>query len=80
MECKLLLAVPRGRVPDDGGPVHPGTQDKIARLVPLQREYRPLVLPESFLQLASGGPYPGIAVVTSSSQQVSCKLCYKMSF
>ena len=54
MESELLLAVPRGGVPDDGGPVHPGTQDEVAGLVPLESKYWTFVLAKSLLQLARG--------------------------
>ena len=67
---KLLLAVPRGSVPDDGGPVHSSTQDEVACLVPFQSKDWSLVLAKCFLQLSCGGPDPGIAVVTTSCQQV----------
>ena len=44
MEGELLPAGARAGVPDDGGPVHSGRQDVLPVLVPLQGEYRTLVL------------------------------------
>ena len=71
VEGELLLAVPGGRVPDYGRPVHARTQNKVPRLIPLEREDRTLVLTESLLQLACGGPDPGVAVITAGGQQVA---------
>ena len=77
MECELLLAVPRGSVPDDRGSVHSRAQYKVSCFVPLQREYWPLVLTQRLLLLASGGPDPRhhqlsfLEEISSRSQFVS---------
>ena len=71
VECELLLAVPRGSVPDDRGSVHARAQYKVSCFVPLEREYWPLVLTQRLLLLASGGPDPRIPIITSRGQQIA---------
>ena len=56
MEGELLLAGSRGRVPDNGGPVHPRAEDVVPGLIPFQSKYRPFVLAQSLILPSIGVP------------------------
>ena len=68
MEGELLFAGSRGRVPNNGGPVHPRTEDVVPSLVPFQSKYRPLVLAQHRLLLSISVPDSEIIRVKNTLQ------------
>ena len=63
VEGELLFAGSRGRVPDDGRPVHTRAEDVVPGLIPFQSKYRPFVLAQSLLLLSIGVPDSGIRII-----------------
>ena len=65
MEGELLFTGSGGRVPDDGGPVHPRAEDVVPSLIPFQGKYRPLVLAQGLLLLSIGVPDSAIIIINA---------------
>lgn len=74
VKAELLSALTARRIPNNRCLVDTGAENVVAALIPLQCEYRTLVLTEGGSQSAIGRPDSCVTVVTAGRQESSVAL------